>query len=130
VDGPAVTIRSSHLAQDTGIPQGPPSATGTPLAEAPVQPMERPFDTRPVGHLVGRPDLSEETVLKAIAERLAFDGRTGPEPQVVIEAARLGKRKALAFLRKLVLPPPRGSLTMPVQPILREHLTQGTDGSH
>jgi len=69
-------------------------------------------------------------VLKAIAERLAFDGRTGPEPQVVIEAARLGKRKALAFLRKLVLPPPRGSLAMPVQPILREHLTQGPDGSH
>ena len=125
-----MTIRSSHLAQGTGIPQGPPSATGAPLAEAPVQPMERPFDTRPVGHLVGRPDLSEETVLKAIAERLAFDGRTGPEPAVVIEAARLGKRKALAFLRKLVLPPRRAELVMPVQPILRAHLEHGVDGGH
>lgn len=107
-----------------------PLAPSAPDPDAPSLPAERPFDTRPVGDLVGRPDLSEETVLKAIAERLAFDGRTGPEPQVVIEAARLGKRKALAFLRKLVLPPPRGSLAMPVQPILREHLTQGPDGSH
>ena len=89
---------------------------------------DRFFDTRPVGFLVNRPDLSEEEVLAAIQERLAFDGRTGPEPQVVIEAARLGKRKALAFLRKLVLPPPRSPLAMPVQPILREHLTHGVEG--
>lgn len=91
---------------------------------------ERFFDSRPVGYLVGRPDLSEEEVLSAIAERLAFDGRTGPEPQVVIEAARLGKRKALAFLRKLVLPQPRSPLAMPVRPILREHLTHGVGEGH
>lgn len=91
---------------------------------------DRFFDTRPTGELVGRPDLSEAAILEAIAARLAFDGRTGPEPQVVIEAARLGKRKALAFLRKLVLPPPRAPLDMPVRPILREHLAKGTDASH
>lgn len=73
------------------------------------------------GALVGRPDLSETEVLEAIAERLRADGRTGPEPAVVIEAARLGKRKALTFLQKLVLPPPQAPLAMPIQPILRSH---------
>ncbi len=107
------------------------AVTGTRAAPAgPGDETERFFDTRPVGFLVNRPDLSEEEVLAAIAERLAFDGRTGPEPQVVIEAARLGKRKALAFLRKLVLPPPRVPLAMPVVPILKEHLTRGVEGGH
>ncbi|WP_156417904.1 hypothetical protein [Aureimonas sp. AU4] len=90
----------------------------------------RPFDTRPAGELVNRPDLTEAQLLQAIAERLAFENRTGPEPAVVIEAARLGKRKALTFLRQLVLPPPRSRLEMPVQPILREHLAGGPQGSH
>ncbi|MBB3951764.1 hypothetical protein [Aureimonas jatrophae] len=90
----------------------------------------RPFDTRPAGELVGRPDLTEAQLLQAIAERLAFENRTGPEPAVVIEAARLGKRKALTFLRQLVLPPPRVRLEMPVQPILREHLAAGAEGTH
>jgi len=75
----------------------------------------------PAGILVGRPDLSEDEVRAAIVERLAFEKRHGPEPEVVLLAARLGKRKALAFLRKLVLPPPRGRLDMPEQPILRSH---------
>ena len=101
-----------------------------PNPSSPTSEPDRFFDTRPVGFLVGRPDLTEAEVLAAIAERLKFDGRTGPEPQVVIEAARLGKRKALAFLRKLVLPPPRAPLAMPVQPILREHLTKGVEGGH
>lgn len=92
--------------------------------------LERFFDTRPAGELVNRPDLSEADLLQAIGERLAFEGRTGPEPAVVIEAARLGKRKALAFLRKLVLPPRRAELVMPVQPILRAHLEHGVDGGH
>ena len=113
MDGPPVIGRDSAL-------QPRPNTTDA----------DRFFDSRPVGYLVGRPDLSEEEVLAAIAERLAFDGRTGPEPQVVIEAARLGKRKALAFLRKLVLPPPRAPLAMPVRPILREHLTQGVGEGH
>lgn len=111
-------------------PQGPGASVALAEPAEPGHAVDRFFDTRPVGALVGRPDLSEEDVLAAIAERLAFDGRTGPEPQVVIEAARLGKRKALAFLRKLVLPPPRSRLEMPVQPILREHLTNGTGGAH
>ncbi len=51
-------------------------------------PPERFFDARPAGMLVDRPDLTEEDLLTAIAERLVFEGRTGPEPQVVIEAAR------------------------------------------
>lgn len=110
-------------------PQGPASLALADRVEAHGG-VDRFFDTRPVGAIVGRPDLSDEDVLAAIAERLAFDGRTGPEPQVVIEAARLGKRKALTFLRKLVLPPPRSRLEMPVQPILREHLTHGTGDAH
>ena len=70
---------------------------------------------------------SSKGIGKAIAERLAFEGRSGPEPDVVLLAARIGKRKALAFLRKLVLPPPRGSLDMPERPILRSQygVTQG-----
>lgn len=83
--------------------------------------------TTPAGVLVGRPDLSEEEVCAAIRERLAFDGRTGPDPAVVLEAARLGKRKALTFLQKLVLPPPRVSLDMPIQAILRSQMGEGTD---
>ncbi|MFD2238712.1 hypothetical protein [Aureimonas populi] len=82
------------------------------------------------GALVGRPDLSDEEVKAAILERLAFDGRTGPEPEIVLEAARLRKRKALTFLRKLLLPPPRAGLDMPVQPILRSHLRAGGPPSH
>ena len=78
-----------------------------------------PLPKVPAGVLVGRPDLSEDEVRRAIAERLAFEGRSGPEPDVVLLAARIGKRKALAFLRKLVLPPPQGSLDMPERPILR-----------
>jgi len=96
---------------------------------APPAPV-RALDTRPAGELVDRPDITEAQLLEAIAERLAFERRTGPEPAVVIEAARLGKRKALTFLRQLVLPPPRSRLEMPVQPILREHLTKGMQGSH
>lgn len=78
-----------------------------------------PIPDTPAGVLVGRPDLSDAQVLAAIAERLAFEGRTGPEPAVVLLAARIGKRKALTFLRKLVLPPPSARLEMPEQPILR-----------
>lgn len=101
----------------------PDTLAGRPPSDA-ARPPERLFDARPAGMLVDRPDLSEEDLLTAIAERLVFEGRTGPEPQVVIEAARLGKRKALAFLRKLLLPPPRAPLSMPVRPILREHMTR------
>jgi len=103
---------------------------GPPVSVAAPPAPPRPLDTRPAGELVGRPDLSEAQLLQAIAERLAFERRTGPEPAVVIEAARLGKRKALTFLRQLVLPPPSARLEMPVQPILREHLTGGAEGSH
>ncbi len=102
----------------------PSSATIERPGSGSALPPERFFDARPAGMLVDRPDLTEEDLLTAIAERLVFEGRTGPEPQVVIEAARLGKRKALAFLRKLLLPPPRAPLSMPMRPILREHMTR------
>jgi hypothetical protein len=110
MDGPSVRVP-------------PATSTGRPATAVP-QDHERFFDARPAGMLVDRPDLTEEDLLNAIAERLVFEGRTGPEPQVVIEAARLGKRKALAFLRKLLLPPPRAPLSMPVRPILREHMSR------
>ena len=88
---------------------------------APTEPSRR-FAQRPsAAELVNRPDLADGVVIAAIREHLAFEGRTGPEPEVVVEAARLGKRKALAFLRKLVLPAPRVRLAMPIQPILRAH---------
>ncbi len=117
-------ISETWLYQWTGRHEGSADPDGRAPASATAAPHERFFDARPAGMLVDRPDLTEEDLLTAIAERLAFDGRTGPEPQVVIEAARLGKRKALAFLRKLLLPPPRAPLTMPVRPILREHMTR------
>jgi hypothetical protein len=78
-----------------------------------------------VAALIGRADLSDEELRHAIAERLAADGRTSPDPDIVLEAARARKRKAVAFLRTLVLPQPRAELTMPIQPILRSHLENG-----
>ena len=96
------------------------SAHATPTLKPTSRAVHAPSNTL-AGVLVGRPDLSEADVLEAIAERLLADGRTGPEPAVVLEAARLGKRKAITFLQKLVLPPPRSPLSMPIQPILRSH---------
>lgn len=116
--------------QGVSAPSTPPAPVQA-IGQAPAKPREHEYDTRPAGMLVGRPDLTEDDLIAAIAERLAFDGRHGPEPHVVIEAARLGKRKALAFLRKLVLPPPRSQLSMPVRPILRAHYETGSEnGSH
>lgn len=75
-----------------------------------------------VGALIGRPDLDDRAIRAAVVERLAADGREGIDPDIVLDAARLGKRKALAFLRKLLLPPPAAALDMPVRPILRSQI--------
>lgn len=94
---------------------------GTPPPMMPHHRHDLPSPPVAAGVLVNRPDLSDAVVRRCIAERLAFEGRNGPDPEVVLLAARLGKRKALAFLRKLVLPPPVGTLEMPERPILRAH---------
>jgi hypothetical protein len=72
------------------------------------------------GLLVGRADLSQEAVLKAIAERMTFEGRDASKAPAVLNAAMAGRPVACAFLRRLVLPPPQSSLQMPIQSILRE----------
>lgn len=77
-----------------------------------------------IGDLIGRPDLDDVAVRAAVVERLNADGRETIDPDIVLDAARLGKRKALAFLRKLVLPPPVERLDMPVRPILRSQIRQ------
>lgn len=76
-----------------------------------------------LGLLLGRPDLSDDAIREAVAKRLAADGRHSPDPEIVLEAARLRKRKAVTFLRQLVLPPPQGPLDMPVRPILRSQMS-------
>ena len=92
--------------------------TAMPLAFAPVRKSDARVRTS--GMLVGRPDLSDEAVLGAIAERLAFEGRDPAHAPGVLKAAIANKPLALALLRKLVLPPPQSALVMPIQAILRE----------
>ena len=87
------------------------------VVAAPRQPVRSP---RPSGALLGRPDLSDEALLAAIAERLVFEGRDPSHAPGVLKAAIAGKPLALAMLRKLVLPAPQSALVMPIQSILRE----------
>lgn len=91
---------------------GSPRAFGTGTAETP-------------GLLVGRPDLSDETILQAIAERMTFEGRDASKARAVLDAALAGRPVACAFMRRLVLPPPQSSLQMPIQSILREPAPAG-----
>ena len=72
------------------------------------------------GTLVGRPDLGNDEMLVAIAERLRFEGREVSQAAGVLKAALDGRPVALALLRRLVLPAPRSALSMPIQAILRE----------
>lgn len=76
--------------------------------------------TTTAGALVGRPDLSDEMVLTAIAERMSFEGRDAAKASAVLAAALAGRPVACAFMRRLVLPPPQSQLQMPIQSILRE----------
>lgn len=92
--------------------------TDVPVAFAPVRRKDGVIRTP--GMLVGRPDLSDEAVLTAIAERLTFEGRDPAHAPGVLKAAIANKPLALALLRKLVLPPPQSALVMPTQAILRE----------
>jgi hypothetical protein len=86
-----------------------------------VSPLSRKNGGKPTaGMLVNRPDLSEEAVLAAIAERLVFEGRDPAYAAGVLKAALGGKPLALKLLRKLVVPAPQSALTMPIQAILRD----------
>ena len=91
------------------------------VAPLPRQPVRSP---RTSGMLLGRPDLSDEAVLAAIAERLVFEGRDPSHAPGVLKAAIAGKPLALAMLRKLVLPAPQSALVMPIQSILRERSSE------
>ncbi len=72
------------------------------------------------GAIVGRRDLSDEVVLRAIAERLAFERRDAAQARVVLDAALADKQIAVNFVRSLALPMPAAPLAMPVQPLLAE----------
>ncbi|WP_224002662.1 hypothetical protein [Aureimonas sp. SA4125] len=81
------------------------------------------------GMLVGRPDLGSKAMVEAIAERLRFEGRNPEHAPGVLKAALDGRRVAVAFMRRLVLPAPRVPLTMPIQAILREAPANDVQGS-
>lgn len=93
----------------------PPAMRGSP---SPRRPAAAPAKT--AGMLLRRPDLSDEAVIAAIAERLAFEGR---DPRMAASALRYamdGRPAARALLRRLVLPAPQSALAMPTQSILRD----------
>ena len=71
------------------------------------------------GMLIARPDLSDEAVVAAIAERMTFEGRDASKAGVILKAALAGRPVAAAFVRRLVLPAPKSPLSMPIQSILR-----------
>lgn len=72
------------------------------------------------GMLLGRPDLSDDAVIEAIKDRLAFEGRDRSEAEGVLAMARAGDSRARKLLRGLVLPARQARLTMPTQIILHE----------
>lgn len=70
------------------------------------------------GEILGRRDLSDEAILAAVAERLAFEKRDPSQAKVVLSAALQGKQIAVNFVRSLALPMPQAPLEMPIQPLL------------
>ncbi|WP_157944684.1 hypothetical protein [Mangrovicella endophytica] len=72
------------------------------------------------GMIVGRPDLSDDVVIEAIAMQLAVRGRSPDGAARVLERAKGGDAAALKFMRTLVLPPPQARLSMPLQIIRNE----------
>jgi hypothetical protein len=103
------------MMSDTLATAASPVAPEMPMAASPV----RKPGGRSAGMLVRRPDLGNDEVLAAIAERLRFEGREPQHAAGVLKAALEGRPVALAFLRRLVLPSPRVPLSMPIQAILR-----------
>ncbi|MCW4115939.1 hypothetical protein NPA31_013315 [Aurantimonas sp. MSK8Z-1] len=77
-------------------------------------------DLPTAGMLVGRPELDDEAVLAALADRLAFDRRNPADAQAVLRLARAGNGAARAMLRRLVLPAPKSRLAMPQQVVRRD----------
>ncbi|KAB0679631.1 hypothetical protein [Aureimonas leprariae] len=80
------------------------------------------------GEIVGRRDLADEVVLKAVAERLQFEKRDAGQARVVLDAALAGKQIAVNFVRSLALPMPSAPLEMPVQPLLADQPPQNPKG--
>lgn len=72
------------------------------------------------GGIVGRQDLSDDAILKAVAERLAFEGRDPKQARIVLDAALQGKKIAVNFVRSLALPMPSAPLDMPIQALLAD----------
>jgi hypothetical protein len=106
----------------------------TPRSAAPPAPFQdRPRPTtmpsapvyQSAGEIVGRRDLSDDAVLRAVAERLAFERRDPAQAKVVLDAALAGKAIAVNFVRSLALPMPSAPLEMPVQPLLAERPPKG-----
>lgn len=88
------------------------------------QPQPKTMPSAPVyesaGEIVGRRDLADDAVLRAVAERLAFERRDPRQAKVVLDAALAGKQIAVNFVRSLALPMPSAPLEMPVQPLLAD----------
>jgi hypothetical protein len=72
-----------------------------------------------IGAWVERPDLAEETVATAIADRLAFEGKNPEGARMMLKKARSGEKAALLYLKGLLLPPPASPLRMPTQQLVR-----------
>lgn len=71
------------------------------------------------GVLVGRPDLSDDVLVEAVAARLASLGRSREEAADVVCAAHAKDGDALAILSTIAVPPPVSRLAMPVQTLTR-----------
>lgn len=85
-------------------------------ASAPEMPSARIYQS--AGEIVGRRDLSDDVLLKAIAERMVFERRDPKQARTVLNAALAGKQIAVNFVRSLALPMPSAPLEMPVQALL------------
>ncbi|KQT83070.1 hypothetical protein [Aurantimonas sp. Leaf443] len=81
---------------------------------------------RNAGSLIGRPDLSDDALVAAIAETQALLGLTGASPEATLAAARAGDAAALNTMKSLMLPPPVARLQMPVQVLKAERRAIGS----
>lgn len=96
--------------------QKPSTAPRQAAARRPAAPS--PVKAVTAGMMLRRPDLSDEAVIAAIAERLRFEDRDPHMAAAVLKWALAGRPAAKALLRRLVLPAPQSPLQMPVQAIL------------
>ncbi|GGE17188.1 hypothetical protein GCM10011390_40370 [Aureimonas endophytica] len=97
----------------------------TPKAH-PTSAMPSPKIYESAGEIVGRRDLSDDVMLKAVAERLAFERRDPRQARTVLNAALAGKHIAVNFVRSLALPMPSAPLDMPIQALLDDKPSGGS----